>query len=527
MIGIKLGPYEILEEVGKGGMATVYRAYQPAMERQVALKVIHKSIANDAMSLERFRREARLIARLEHAHILPVYDFDGTHDPPYIVMRYLESGTLKEVLHHSQLTLTEISYILNQIAGALDYAHRQGIIHRDIKPSNIMLDREANVFVTDFGLARIISGDWDHQTTGITQVGTVMGSLDYMAPEQATGEHELGPAVDIYALGVMLFQLLTRQLPYTAENPLFLMYKHANDPIPSAVAVNSDLPAALDAVLARAMAKKPGDRYPSAMALANVVTEILGETASPTPDHLRATAVEMAHLNPNGGLHKGSSDTPTTPTEQNKVVTALYLDGAEYAALVEEKEDTEAARQAIHSLWVAVGRIVEGYNGQVVTQTEEGLLALWGVEFTHEDDSEQAIRAALAILEFGFQLLDAATQAEIKNQKGTIPLRLGVNTGPVLLTITSQQFPPSTEGRRGKVTVSGTTISLTSRLAQYADGSVLISHNTFRHVLGIFDMEPEEPIQLRKNEIAVYRITGAKSRAFRRRIRGVSEVSRG
>src|SRR5687767_3825260 len=146
MIGMKFGPYEILEEVGNGGMATVYRAYQPAMERQEAIKVIHKAIANDAMSLDRFRREARLIARLDHAHILPVYDFDGSHDPPYIVMRYLESGTLKEVLNHSQLSLTEIGYILNQIAGALDYAHRQGIIHRDIKPSNIMLDREANVF---------------------------------------------------------------------------------------------------------------------------------------------------------------------------------------------------------------------------------------------------------------------------------------------------------------------------------------------------------------------------------------------
>jgi serine/threonine protein kinase/predicted ATPase len=524
MIGIKLGPYEILEEVGKGGMATVYRAYQPAMERQVAIKVIHKAIANDALSLERFRREARLIARLEHAHILPVYDFDGSHDPPYIVMRYLESGTLKEVLNHGQLSLTEVGYILNQIAGALDYAHRQGIIHRDVKPSNIMLDREANVFVTDFGLARIISGDWDHQATGITQVGTVMGSLDYMAPEQATGEHELGPAVDIYALGVMLFQLLTKQLPYTAENPLFLMYKHANDPIPSAVALNPDLPPALDGVLARAMAKKPGGRYPSALALANAVTEILGETASPTPAHLRATAVEMAHLSPNGEPFKDSSETPTTPTEQNKVVTALYLDGAEYAALVEEKEDTEAARQAIHSLWVAVSRIVEDYNGQVVTQTEEGLLALWGVELTHEDDPEQAIRAALAILDFGFQLLDGATQAEIKNQKGTIPLRLGVNTGPVLLTITSRPLSPSTGGRRGKVTASGASISLASRLAQYADGAVLISHNTFRHVLGIFDMEPEEPIQLRKNEIAVYRIMGAKSRAFRRRIRGVEGV---
>src|SRR5215213_8978667 len=148
MIGTHLGPYELQQEVGKGGMATVYRAYQTSVDRYVAVKVIHKNIAGDEVALERFRREARLIARLEHPHILPIYDFDGAHDPPYIVMRYMENGTLKDVLNRQRLPLNEIGYLLRQTASALDYAHEQGIVHRDIKPSNIMLDKHGNVIVS-------------------------------------------------------------------------------------------------------------------------------------------------------------------------------------------------------------------------------------------------------------------------------------------------------------------------------------------------------------------------------------------
>src|SRR5260221_1501503 len=137
MIGSKFGPYELIEEIGRGGMATVYRAYQPNVDRYVAVKVIHRSVSLDSKSLDRFTGEARLIARLEHPNILPVYDYDGQHDPPYIVMRYLPSGTLKDILQREQLPYSEVIYLMGQVASALDYAHRQGVVHRDIKPSNI------------------------------------------------------------------------------------------------------------------------------------------------------------------------------------------------------------------------------------------------------------------------------------------------------------------------------------------------------------------------------------------------------
>ena len=157
MLGEHIGSYEILEEIGKGGMATVYRARQASVERDVAVKAIRRAVAADADAIQRFQREAKLIARLEHPHILPVYDFDAAHDPPYLVMRYLDSGTLDDVLDQGPLPLDEVAYLMRQVCSALDYAHRQGIVHRDIKPSNIMIDQEGNAFVSDLGIARIVS----------------------------------------------------------------------------------------------------------------------------------------------------------------------------------------------------------------------------------------------------------------------------------------------------------------------------------------------------------------------------------
>src|SRR5579859_2282686 len=228
MIGSKLGQYELIEEVGRGGMAAVYRAYQSSMDRFVAVKVIYRSIAADTRTLERFQREARLVARLEHPHILPVYDYDGAHDPPYIVMRYLQSGTLKDVLEREKLPLSEVAQLFAQIAAALDYAHRQGVIHRDIKPSNIMIDREGNAFLTDFGIARAIETS---DAQGLTGTGIAIGTPGYMAPEQGMGS-PIDARADMYALGVMLFEMLAGVLPYKGETPMAVIMKHINAPVP-------------------------------------------------------------------------------------------------------------------------------------------------------------------------------------------------------------------------------------------------------------------------------------------------------
>jgi serine/threonine-protein kinase len=289
MLGTRLGPYEIIEEIGKGGMATVFRAYQPSIGRYVAIKVIHRAIATDDRAVERFQREARLIARLEHPHLLPVYDYDGSHEPPYIVMRYLEGGTLKDVLDKSALPLVDASYLLRQLSSALDYAHRQGVIHRDIKPSNIMIDIDGNGFLMDFGIARLAaSGE------GLTQTGFAVGTPGYMAPEQGMGMDTIDHRADIYALGVMVYQMVTGQMPYSAETPMGIVMKHINDPVPSARAANPQLPEQLDKALLRAMAKKPEDRFETSTDFADELTRAVGRMTSGNlrPETLRRVARE-------------------------------------------------------------------------------------------------------------------------------------------------------------------------------------------------------------------------------------------
>ncbi len=286
MIGTRLGPYEIIEQIGVGGMATVFRAYQPSISRFVAVKVIHRAIAADARALERFQREARLIARLEHPHLLPVYDYDGLHEPPYIVMRYVEGGTLKDVLDRSgALPLADTLHIMRQIASALDYAHRQGVIHRDIKPSNIMIDGEGNIFLTDFGIARIAAGG-----EGITQTGMAVGTPGYMAPEQGMGAENVDHRADIYSLGVMFFQMVSGNLPFSAETPMGVIMKHITEPVPHITDFNPTLPDGLDAVLNKALAKSPEDRYQSA----NDFVEAIGQVVGSTSTSLRPQVIQRA-----------------------------------------------------------------------------------------------------------------------------------------------------------------------------------------------------------------------------------------
>jgi serine/threonine protein kinase/uncharacterized protein YgiM (DUF1202 family) len=288
MIGKRIGQYEILEMLGKGGMATVYRAFHPSMERYVAVKIIHQALAQDQAGKERFRQEARLITRLEHPHLLPVYDYSPDNDPPYIVMRYLEGGTLKDVLEVKKiLPLNEVAYLMRQIASALDYAHRNGIVHRDIKPSNIMVDADGNGYLADFGIARI------RGEQGMTQTGFAVGTPGYMSPEQGMGVADITGATDVYALGVMGFEMLTGQSPYTGDTPMAVLMKHIQNPIPSAISFNKDLPEAIDEIFAKALAKEATDRYDTAGEFAAELSTLVAKgDINRNPENIRTVAVK-------------------------------------------------------------------------------------------------------------------------------------------------------------------------------------------------------------------------------------------
>ncbi|HEX6304382.1 MAG TPA: serine/threonine-protein kinase [Anaerolineales bacterium] len=251
--------FEMRAEIGYGGMARVYQAYDPQTDRLVAIKVLPPEYLNDLGFRARFEREAELIAALEHEAIVPVYEF-GTHEgQPYIVMQYMPKGSLAERLLQGPLSPEESLRVLKRVAAALDYAHPHGIIHRDLKTSNILFDREFNAYLADFGIALRSESTWQRNLA-------ISGTPAYMSPEQGLREEKIDGRSDIYSLGVIVFEMLTGQLPFAGEIALSIVLKHIHDPCPSIGSINPDLPAGLDPVLQRAMAKMPEERYPSAQA---------------------------------------------------------------------------------------------------------------------------------------------------------------------------------------------------------------------------------------------------------------------
>ncbi len=280
--------YLIISEVGRGGMATVYRAYDPRFKREVALKVLPAVLLEEPGFRERFEREAQVIASLEHSAIVPVYDFGEAHGRPYLVMRLMTGGSLADRLENGPLTLDEIVRILQRLAPALDAAHQHGIIHRDLKPANILFDQYNDPHLADFGIVKLADRD---TTQSLTITGSTMGTPAYMSPEQVQGG-KLDGRSDVYSLGIVLFEMLAGKRPYEATTPLALAFKHVLEPIPPLP--RSDLPSEYQAVVNKALAKSPDQRYATASALAADVQTLTSRQSSPThhpPTEYPATEV--------------------------------------------------------------------------------------------------------------------------------------------------------------------------------------------------------------------------------------------
>ena len=262
----QIGRYQIRNELGRGGMAIVYRAHDPRFEREVAIKLLPRQFTHDPEFLGRFQAEAKIIAALEDSAIVPVYDFGEHEDAPYLVMRFMAGGSLQDRMKDRPLPIAEISTIYDRLASALDKAHRRGIIHRDLKPDNVFFDEDNLAFLGDFGIARMAEA---------TQTMTIIGTPAYMSPEQAQGNQKLDWRCDIYALGVMLYQLLTGKQPYKAESPTGQLLMHVLQPVPDVLAANPELPPEAQNIINKAMAKERAFRYPSAAALAEDIRLLL------------------------------------------------------------------------------------------------------------------------------------------------------------------------------------------------------------------------------------------------------------
>jgi serine/threonine protein kinase len=261
-VGDVIGPYRIVDQLGQGGMATVYRAYHANLDRYVAMKVLHPAFTEDPGFLERFKREAQIVARLEHPNIVPIYDYADFDGQPYLIMKHIEGETLKVRLKQNPLTLPEMLRTLETVAAALTYAHEHGILHRDIKPSNIILDRHNTPYIADFGLARIAQAG----ESTLSQ-DAMLGTPQYISPEQAKGVRDLGPSTDIYSLAVVVYEIMVGRVPFNADTPYAIIHDHIYKPLPLPCQVNPEVPAEVEQVLIRALSKEPETRYPSAVAM--------------------------------------------------------------------------------------------------------------------------------------------------------------------------------------------------------------------------------------------------------------------
>lgn len=259
-----IGRYEIQSELGEGATAAVFLAHDPQTRRQVAIKVLPYGRTDDPLFTHLFRREAETIAALSHPAIAPVYDFGWHGEQLYMVMRYLPGGSLLDRLQAGDIAPDHLNNLMKRIAGALDEAHSRGIIHRDVKPANILYDEQEQAYLADFGLAKIA-----RRSSGLTRE-LVMGTPHYMSPEHMKGETLDGRA-DIYALGVVLFECLTRRLPYPYKDPVQAARAALHDPIPSVRTHRPDLPTVWDTILQKALAKNRDERYQRATALATDV----------------------------------------------------------------------------------------------------------------------------------------------------------------------------------------------------------------------------------------------------------------
>jgi serine/threonine protein kinase/tetratricopeptide (TPR) repeat protein len=275
----QLGPYQILEKISKGGMGTVYKAYHPALDRYVAIKVLASRFSSDPSFVQRFKKEARIVARLEHPHILPIYDFAFDGDTAYLVMKLVEGSSLYAHIGPRGMAPDRVMMVVEAVAQALSHAHRRNIIHRDIKPDNILIDESDWVYLSDFGMAKMVT------TTGPTGEGTIMGTPEYMSPEQAQGK-TVDSRSDIYALTVLIFHILTGSLPFKGSHPLATIKQVIYDPFPEITSRSPNLPRLLDPLLQKGASKNPEDRFADVEELVKMLGAVLTSAALPKTQEL-------------------------------------------------------------------------------------------------------------------------------------------------------------------------------------------------------------------------------------------------
>ncbi len=451
LIGQTLGQYEVTAFLGKGGMATVYRARQASINRDVAIKVIKPDLIESEEFKVRFTREAQVIATMSHPHILKVFDYGQHGDLVYLVMELLSGGSLADLLRSGgKLSLNETTRLLDQIAGALDYAHRRAIVHRDLKPQNVLLDEDKNAFLTDFGIAKLLG-----ETSALTQSGMAMGTPAYMSPEQWRGQN-VDARADVYALGVMLYEMLAGKVPFTGDTPYSMMHMHVFETPPSIRSFRPDLPDSLQNVLNTAMAKERDQRFGTAGEVANAFKAAL--SGAPIPAASASDQADLTAPVPVGAANLNDATigapVPAAPTQAGAGRSATPLG----LAIEEDKKPANrapiligVALLAVIGVLAAVLALGNGQGGVAqTTATATDLLTETPTLFL----ADEATATALALLP-----TDAAT---VQPTQTPTPTNTLTHTPSATLTPTSTPSPTATPD----FSASATLFAQLTRLAQ-------------------------------------------------------------
>lgn len=309
--GEEVNGYTVMEQLGRGGMATVFKAYHASLDRYVALKVMHPAFMEDENFLARFQREARVVAKLEHPNIIPVYDFSDHDGRTYLVMKYVEGMTLKGRLQEGPIPPDEGVKIIETLGAGLAYAHDQGVLHRDIKPSNVILAKDGQIFLADFGLARIASAGESTLSSDM-----MIGTPQYISPEQALGERDLGPATDIYSFGVVVYELVVGQVPYSSDTPFSVVHDHIYKPLPLPRTVNPNVPESMERILLKSLAKDPADRFESVDVMVTAFKKsVLGDTL-PDVEHVASVPTPTPAPIPSVGKGSTGASQPESAVEE-------------------------------------------------------------------------------------------------------------------------------------------------------------------------------------------------------------------
>jgi serine/threonine protein kinase len=445
--GTTFAGYRVESLVGRGGMGVVYRAWDLSLERPVALKLIAPEHAENELFRDRFLREPRLAASLDHASVVPIYQAGERDGHLYLAMRFVEGSDLGNVLERQETLSPERALaILAQIAGALDAAHRRGLVHRDVKPANVLLDEEEHAYLTDFGITKRLGG-------ASTDTGRVVGTLDYLAPEQIRGEG-VDPRTDCYALACVLHECLAGAPPFRRDTEAETLWAHIQEEPPS-------LPAhpTLDPVLRRGLAKERGGRHPTCGALIEAARAAVGHTAA-----ARRTAPKVSEPagRPRGPERPRPEPAPTT--EERKLVTVLFAE----LDLELDEQDPERLRDVLEQVCALASGELEASGGTVESALGDALLATFGSPLAQEDHAERALHAALA------------TRRTLASRFGdAVSLRIGVESGQVIAGASPE----------GRPTVSGQPVAAAGRLARRAvSDEILLGERAATVARGAFEL---------------------------------------